>query len=120
MRYLMLGLLAVTACGGDTFKSKKQRALDSAEAVANAPTDTASTRVGPKYYIDSVVPWPRLQEIVRDDPDGILAVQQTHTLEVSVAMRNGMRFKAREPAIDAILTLLREVDPAGRILIATE
>lgn len=120
MRHLFLGLLALTACGGDVFKSQKQRALDSAAAAETARVDTASTPAGPRYYVDSVVTWPRLQEIVRSDPDGILAVQQTHTLQVSVAMRNGLRFKAREPAIDAILTLLREVDPAGRILIATE
>jgi hypothetical protein len=120
MRYLVLGILTLTACGGDTFKSTKQRALDSAEAAAAAPTDTASAQVGPRYYIDSVVTWPRLQEIVRHDPDGILAVQQTHTLDVSVAMRNGMRFKAKEPKVDAIIALLREVDPAGRILISNE
>lgn len=119
MRHLILGILTLTACGGDVFKSKKQRALDSA-AAESATVDTATTQAGPKYYIDSVVAWPRLQQIVREDPDGILAVQQTRTRQVSVAMRNGMRFNSTEPAIDAILHLLREVDPAGRILIATE
>lgn len=120
MRYLIAGVLLLAACSGDTFKSKKQRALDSAAAAESAPPDTATTRVSPSFYVDSVVTWPRLQAIVRDDPDGILAVQQTRALEVSVAMRNGMRFKAKEPQVDAIIALLREVDPAGRILISNE
>lgn len=118
MRYLTLGLLLVTACGGDLMKSNKQRALDSAAAVP-AP-DTSSTVAGPKYYQDSSVTWTELEKIVRADPDAILAVQQRHSLQVSVAMRNGLKFQAKEPRIDAIIQLLREVDPAGRILIATE
>lgn len=118
MRYLIAGLLLLTACGSDLMKSKKQRELDSAAAVA--PTDTSSVTVGPRYYSDSTVSWATLQKIVRENPDSILAVQQTHSLQVSVAMRSGLRFKAKEPAIDAIIQLLREVDPAGRILIATE
>jgi hypothetical protein len=120
MRYLIVAVLLLAACGGDVFKSKKQRALDSAAAAESAPVDTSTTQVNPTFYVDSTVTWPRLQEIVRENPDGILAVQQSHSLQVSVAMRNGMRFKAREPQIDAIIALLREVDPAGRILIATE
>ncbi len=120
MHYLILALLLLAGCGGEVFKSKQQRALDSAAAVEAAPIDTSTTRAGPSFYVDSAVTWPRLQAIVREDPDGILAVQQTRSLQVSVAMRNGMRFKAKEPRIDAIITLLREVDPAGRILIATE
>jgi hypothetical protein len=118
MRYLMLGLLLLTGCSGDLMKSKKQRELDSAAAVP--PRDTGTVTVGPRYYSDSSVTWGALQKIVRENPDSILAVQQTHSLQVSVAMRNGLRFKAKEPAIDAIIQLLREVDPAGRILIATE
>jgi hypothetical protein len=120
MRHLIAGVLLLAACGGDVFKSKKQRALDSAAAAEAAPIDTGTTQAGPTFYVDSTVTWPKLQAIVRENPDGILAVQQTHALQVSVAMRNGMRFQAKEPQIDAIITLLREVDPAGRILIATE
>ena len=120
MRYVIAAAFLLTACGGDVFKSRKERALDSAAAAEAAPIDTASTPAGPSFYVDSTVTWPRLQAIVRDNPDGILAVQQTRSLQVSVAMRNGMRFTAREPRTDAIITLLREVDPAGRILIATE
>lgn len=118
MRYLLLGLLLLPACGGDLMKSKKQRALDSAAAAA--PVDTASVSVSPKYYQDSAVTWAALQQIVRGNPDSILAVQQTHSLQVTVAMRNGLKYHAKEPSMDAILQLLREVDPAGRILIATE
>lgn len=118
MRYLIAGVLLLAACGGDVFKSQKQRALDSAAAADAKPVDTSSTQAGPSFYVDSTVTWPRLQAIVRENPDGILAVKQTRGLQISVAMRNGMRFQAKEPQMDDIIALLREVDPAGRILIA--
>ncbi|HWA15393.1 MAG TPA: hypothetical protein VG817_03115 [Gemmatimonadales bacterium] len=120
MRYLIAGVLLLAACSADTFKSKQQRALDSAAAAEPAPRDTGTTAAGPSFYVDSTVTWPRLQAIVRENPDGILAVQQTRALRVSVAMRNGMRFQAKEPRVDAIIALLRDVDPAGRILISNE
>jgi hypothetical protein len=74
----------------------------------------------PVTYVDSNVTWQEMQAIVKADPDSILAVYQTHALAVSVAMRNGRRYRAKEPTVDAIIHLLRQVDPAGRILIATE
>jgi hypothetical protein len=118
MRYVMMGVLLLAACDSASLGSRKQRALDSAAAVA--PVDTGTTVAGPKYYQDSSVTWDALQRIIRSHPDSILAVQQTRGLRVSVAMRNGLKYQAREPVADAIIQLLREVDPAGRILIATE
>lgn len=117
MRYLIVGVLLLAACGGEFSSSKKQRALDSAAAVA---PDTGTTTAGPKYYQDSTVTWDALEKIVRADPDAILAVQHKRSLQVSVAMRSGLKYRAKEPRADAIIQLLREVDPAGRILIATE
>jgi hypothetical protein len=119
MRYVMMGVLLLAACDSASLGSRKQRALDSAAAAA-APVDTGITVAGPKYYQDSSVTWDALQRIIRSHPDSILAVQQTRGLQVSVAMRNGLKYQAREPVADAIIQLLREVDPAGRILIATE
>jgi hypothetical protein len=61
-----------------------------------------------------------LAAAIRRRPDAIRAVQQTHSLKVTAVFKDGHRFHATEPQIDAILKLVREVDPAGQILIATE
>src|SRR5690554_6593177 len=111
MRYLMMmGILLLAGCDTTSTSSKKQRALDSAAAVA--PIDTGTTVAGPKYYQDSSVTWAALQQIIRSAPDSILAVQQTRGLKVSVAMRSGLKYQARDPVANAIIQLLREVDPA--------
>ncbi len=119
MRYLLPALLLLAACDQETASHKKQQALDSAAVVAPNRIPEAVAPI-PITYPDSDVTWSQLQQIVRADPDSILAVQQTHSLTVSVAMRDGRRYRSKEPVADAILKLLRQVDPAGRILIATE
>lgn len=121
MRLLPVLLVLLAACSlPDSRAERKQRALDSADAAsANKPIPEAVATL-PPTYVDSNVTWPQMQEIVRANPDSILAVYQTHARAVSVAMRNGRRYRAQEPVIDAIIHLLRQVDPAGRILIATE
>jgi hypothetical protein len=43
-----------------------------------------------------------------------------HTRAVTVLFKDGRRYHATEPVIDEIIRLLKEVDPAGRVLIATE
>jgi hypothetical protein len=35
-------------------------------------------------------------------------------------MKDGRRFDTTEPTMDAVLAILREVDPANSILVATE
>lgn len=69
---------------------------------------------------DTTVAWPELVSTVRRNPDAVRAVLQTHARRVTVFLKDGRRYHATEPSMDAILTVLREVDPAGQILVATE
>ncbi|HTS87220.1 MAG TPA: hypothetical protein VMG41_01915 [Gemmatimonadales bacterium] len=64
--------------------------------------------------------WSALVAELRAHPDSVRAVIQTHAREVTVVYNDGRRYRATEPSIDAIIGLLHEIDPAGRILIATE
>lgn len=69
---------------------------------------------------DSTVSWPELVAIIRANPDSVRAVMQTHSRKVTALFKDGHRFHSTEPTIDAIVQLVRAVDPAGRILVATE
>lgn len=110
---LLLGLLA--GCERRSEDSHDDRALDSAATVPSPAT--ASALPTP---VDSSIDWGRMVTLVRSAPDSLRAVQQLHNRAVTVLFKDGRRYHATEPAIDAIIHLLKEVDPAGRVLIATE
>lgn len=110
---LLLGLLA--SCDRKPADSHDDRTLDSAATVP-AP---ATTSVLPTP-IDSTIDWEKMVTLVRSAPDSLRAVQQLHSRAVTVLFKDGRRYHATEPEIDAIIHLLKEVDPAGRVLIATE
>lgn len=119
MRLSLAGLLLLTAC------STPGGSGDRASRAPDTATTAAPVRPQPAVpvlpaAIDSSVSWQRLTDVIRDIPDSVIAVRQTHSRRVSVQLRDGRRYHATEPSIDAIIRLLREVDPAGRILIATE
>jgi len=115
MRRAILLLCGLTACNQKTDDSRGPRQLDSS-ASAGAPV-TTSVLPTP---IDSAVSWGKLVDLIRSTPDSIRAVHQVHTRAVTVLFKDGRRYHATEPAIDVVIRLLKEVDPAGRILIATE
>lgn len=115
MRRLLVAALFLTACSPKSGDNPSDRQLDSA---ASAP-DTASTAALPAP-IDSSITWDRMVGLVKQAPDSIRAVHQVHNRSVTVLFKNGRRYHATEPAIDDIIKLLKEVDPAGRVLIATE
>ena len=64
--------------------------------------------------------WAEFKTIIRSNPDSVRAVMQAHSRRVTATFRSGIRLHATEPAIDDVITFLRQVDPAGHILIATE
>ncbi len=115
MRRTILLLCLLNACNRKTDDGPGPRQLDSA-AAAEA---TVTTSVLPTP-IDSAVSWTKLVELVRSTPDSIRAVHQVHTRAVTVLFKDGRRYHATEPVIDAVIHLLKEVDPAGRVLIANE
>ncbi len=115
MRRAILLLFLLAGCEPKQAASRGDRALDSA-ATAPAP---AITSVLPTP-IDSSISWSRMESLIRTAPDSLRAVQQLHTRAVTVLFKDGRRYHATEPTIDAILHLMKEVDPAGRVLIATE
>ncbi len=97
-------------------------ALDSArlaDSVAQAAPVTAADTLLP-VTVDSALPWPELARRLRATPESVRAVMQRHDRSVAVLFLDGRRYHGTEPEIDAIITLLRAVDPSGRILIATE
>ncbi len=110
---LALPLLVLTVACSKQVDSDATKAADS-----TAPPPQAS--VPPAPAPDSVVPWPRLSEILRYETSTILAVRQTHALAVTLRMKDGRTYRSTEPQLDAVVRLVREVDQAGRILIATE
>jgi hypothetical protein len=69
---------------------------------------------------DTTVAWAAFEAAIRAAPDSVRAVLQTHSRRVTASFRNGLRLHTTEPAIDQVIRLLREVDPAGHILVATE
>ncbi len=119
---LLAGLLA---CSGvsERLGRGKQSGLDSAaQAESTALASAADTIRRPVIGIaaDSTIGWPDLSARVRARPESVRAVLQRHDRQVSVLFLDGRRYHSTEPAIDDIIALLHQVDPSGRILIATE
>jgi hypothetical protein len=115
MHRAILLLALLTACDRRSEDARGPRELDSAAAAES----TVTTSVLPTP-IDSSVSWDKLVAMVRATPDSIRAVHQVHTRAVTVLFKDGRRYHATEPVIDEIIRLLKDVDPAGRVLIATE
>lgn len=115
MRPLILAAIVVAACTPKPGDTPGDRALDSAATAQS----TVATPVLPTP-IDSSISWDRMVGLVRQSPDSIRAVHQVHTRDVTVLFKDGRRYHATEPSIDDIIRLLKQVDPAGRVLIATE
>ena len=111
-------ILVVSLLAGCTPKSGDEhgdRQLDSAASAA-APVTTSALPTP----IDSSITWNKMVDLVKAAPDSIRAVHQVHTRDVTVLFKDGRRYHATEPSIDDIIKLLKVVDPAGRVLIATE
>lgn len=115
MRRATLLLFLLAGCEPRQAESRRDRALDSAATVPAPATSPALPTP-----IDSSISWSRLELLIRSAPDSLRAVQQLHTRAVTVLFKDGRRYHSTEPRIDAILRLMKEVDPAGRVLIATE
>jgi len=113
MRRPILLLCLLAACSPKSGSTRHDRALDTAATAPKAETVLPTP-------IDSFVSWSQITKLVRSTPDSIRAVQQLHTRAVTVLFKDGRRYHATEPGIDDIIHLLKEVDPAGRVLIATE
>ena len=120
MRWFTILLLLVPACGSRSDSGSTAGKADSTPALPPATTSIPQTVPAPPVPEDSTVSWAELAATIRGNPDAIRAVQQTHSLRVTAVFTDGHRFHSTEPHIDAILKLVREVDPAGQILIATE
>jgi tRNA C32,U32 (ribose-2'-O)-methylase TrmJ len=119
-------LLLLPACSGLGERlgraTRSDAALDSArvaDSLRAAAPDTATVVVLPSS-VDSNVTWAYIERLVRANPESVRAVMQRHDRKVSIVFLDGRRYHATEPAIDGIIALVRDVDPAGRILIATE
>ena len=119
-------LLLLPACSGLGERlgraTRSDAALDSArvaDSLRAAAPDTATVVVLPSS-VDSNVTWAYVERLVRATPESVRAVMQRHDRKVSIVFLDGRRYHATEPAIDGIIALVRDVDPAGRILIATE
>lgn len=116
-------LTVLSACQSGFVRRISGRAADSAAQPASgspsADSIPATVSVLPTST-DTTVAWPELVGALRRNPDAVRAVMQTHARKVTMVMKDGRRYHTTEPAIDAVLTVLREVDPAGEILVATE
>jgi hypothetical protein len=100
---------------------KAERAAAGATVDSVPPLDTTPTTITIlPATSDTSVAWSDFVATLRRNPDAVRAVMQTHARKVTMVMKDGRRFHATEPAIDAVLGILREVDPANHILVATE
>lgn len=123
---LLLPVVLAAACSGLGEKlgrtGRGDAALDSAriaDSVAQAAPDPGAVDALP-VTVDSALAWPELAGRLRATPESVRAVMQRHDRSVVVLFLDGRRYHGTEPEIDAIIALLRTVDPSGRILIATE
>ena len=100
-------------------RSERQATGGAADSAPPADTTPATITILPSTS-DTSVAWPDFVTTLRRNPDAVRAVMQTHARKVTMVMKDGRRFNSTEPTMDAVLTLLREVDPANSILVATE
>ncbi len=124
-RWLLAGatmLTLLSACESAAVRRLTGRAADSsAQSAAGRPSTESPTTVSAlPTPVDTTVAWSELVGALRRNPDAVRAVMQTHARKVTMVMKDGRRYHTTEPALDAVLTVLREVDPAGQILVATE
>lgn len=118
-------VLLLSACSGLGERvgraTRGDTALDSA---AVAESVAAARSGGPPAVFDSgmdtTVSWERLEGLVRATPESVRAVMQRRDRRVTVVLLDGRRYNSTQPAMDGIISLVRSVDPSGRILIATE
>ncbi len=118
-------VLLLSACSGLGERvgraTRGDAALDSAAVAESA---AAAQGAGPTPVFDSgmdtTVSWERLEGLVRATPESVRAVMQRRDRRVTVVLLDGRRYNSTQPAMDGIISLVRSVDPSGRILIATE
>ena len=116
--WLTLFASLALGCGDKAATEKPASVPDSLRDAAPAPVpQTTSVLPTPQ---DSTVSWPEFTALVRATPDSIRAVMQHRSLEVTATFRDGHRFHTKEPSFGAVMKLMREVDPAGHVLLATE
>lgn len=115
----ILAVLVLCGCGHKSPPPPgEDRADPQLSSAAPAPTPQTVSVLPPPQ--DSTVTWTEFTAIIRANPDSVRAVLQTHRREVTATLRSGIRLHATEPGIDDVFAFLRQVDPAGHILIATE
>ena len=112
-------MLALCGCAHKSAPPPNEgRADPQLSSAAPAPTPPTVSVLPPPQ--DSTVSWTEFTAIIRANPDSVRAVLQTHGRKVTATLRSGLRLHATEPGMDDVVALLRQVDPAGHILIATE
>lgn len=125
-RATLPALLLIAACSGLGERvgraARGDAALDSAAVAESAAAARREPLDEPGYAstLDTTVSWARVEELVRATPESVRAVMQRHDRRVSVVFLDGRRYNSTQPTMDGIITLVRSVDPSGRILIATE
>jgi hypothetical protein len=82
-------------------------------------TSTTGTVVVLPPAHDTTLPWPDFAAAIRANPDSVRAVLQAGR-RVTATLRSGIRLHAVQPGPGQLLGLLREVDPAGHIILATQ
>jgi hypothetical protein len=115
-RHAGWALVLLWACLSRSERHTTSGAIDSAPG---ADTTPSTVTILPSTS-DTTVEWADFVATLRRKPDAVRAVMQRHSRKVTMVMKDGRRFNSTEPAMDVVLTILREVDPANSILIATE
>jgi hypothetical protein len=117
---LLLALLA-SGCQDKPAPGAQTAAQDTAPRPPLPAPVTATTgtiAVLPPAH-DTTLPWPDFAAAIRANPDSVRAVLQAGP-RVTATFRSGVRLHAVQPVTGEVLGLLREVDPAGHIIIATQ
>ncbi len=82
--------------------------------------DTAPRILTPSGPADSALAWEALAAAVRRRAGEIRAVTESRSRRVTVHFRDGSSLRSVEPEPGAMRRLVKEVDPAGEILVATD
>lgn len=72
---------------------------------------SCATKETPKSLPEKVS-WEQAVTLIRGG--GIEAVMQSHNLQVWMRSKDGRQYLTREPGIDAVARVIREVDPDGK------